>query len=187
MMTQISVISESLKDIACSPFCGALLANEIENEIESGEYRAERNADDKATDYHDDNRCFHPLRHQAEVFESRHLNARGIRGAWLISAVLCLCSNLHALRVKATRIFWTPHFGCVVLLWVALARVRVLLLCAKHLFIAANVALSGSRESRPVAWPSLMVATSNEPAGGGRFLLEGPKVAAPWRFLGGYA
>ena len=105
MMTQISVISESLKDIACSPFCGALLANEIENEIESGEYRAERNADDKATDYHDDNRCFHPLRHQAEVFESRHLNARGIRGAWLISAVLCLCSNLHALRVKATRIF----------------------------------------------------------------------------------
>ena len=160
MMTQISVISESLKDIACSPFCGALLANEIENEIESGEYRAERNADDKATDYHDDNRCFHSLRHQAEVFESRHLNARGIRGAWLISVVLCLCSNLHALRVKATRIFWSPHFGCVVLLWVALARVWVLLLCAKHLFIAANVALSGSRESRPVAWPSLIVATS---------------------------
>jgi hypothetical protein len=63
MTMQISVISESLKDIACSPFCGALLANEIENEIESGEYRAERNADDKATDYHDDNRCFHSLRH----------------------------------------------------------------------------------------------------------------------------
>src|SRR5262245_7565907 len=60
-----------------------------------------------------------------------------------------------------------------------------LLFCAKHLFIAANVALSGKsqRESPPVAWHSLMVATSMNRRGwqifSGRAQSRGARCTAP--------